>query len=305
MIAERTAWEGERDAMHGRGMLGASEVAAAAGVSPYVSRLKRYAIDAGLESRAVSPETQELFRWGHLNQPTILQAYADESGRTLKDFGDYTIQTHKDFPRWWATLDGGVEPCDGHDGPGIVEAKNVGARSADRWDDGVPAEVEAQMQVQMAVTDCTWGSAAALFGGNKFLWWDVERNDAAIAWLYQQTVKHWERIRAGEPPAATPGDAATLLAMFPKHVVGKVVKVDEDAAVDFVAYTLCKKRENAEKASAEAHRVHILEAAEDAEIVELPDGTRYSVKEQKKKAHPVAASTSRVIRKLKMETSGD
>ena len=303
MIAERTAWEAERAAMKGKGMNGASEVPATAGVSPYVSRLRQYAIDAGLESRAVSPETEELFRWGHLNQPTILQAYADESGRTLKDFGDYTIQTHKDFPRWWATLDGGVEPCDGHDGPGIVEAKNVGARSADRWDDGVPAEVEAQMQVQMAVTDCTWGSAAALIGGNRLVWVDVERNDAAIAWLYQQTVKHWERIRDGEPPAATPGDAATLLAMFPTHVVGKVVEVDEETARDFTGYTLWKARENTAKAAAEAHRVHILEAAEDAVIVELPDGTRYSVKAQTQKEHVRKASTSRVIRKMKEKRS--
>ncbi len=303
MIAERTAWESKRDEMHGRGMLGASEVPAAAGVCPYVSRLKRYAVDAGLESRAVSPETEELFRWGHLNQPTILQAYADESGRTLTDFGDYTIQTHKDFPRWWATLDGGVLPCKGHDGPGIVEAKNVGYRSADRWETCIPKDVEAQMQVQMAVTDCTWGSAAALIGGNRLVWADVDRDDAAIAWLYQQTVKHWERIRDVLPPAATPGDAATLLAMFPTHVVGKVVKADDETSLDFIGWTLWKARENTAKAAAEAHRVHILEAAADAEIVELPDGTLYSVREQSRKGYVVKASTSRVIRKMKEKTS--
>lgn len=303
MISKAQAWEAQREILHREGKSGASEVPAVADLSPYTTPLKRYAIDSGVEVDVPSPEREELFLWGHLNQPTILSRYAVETGRTLQDFGDYTIQKNPLFGQWFVTLDSGVLACKGHDGPGVVEVKNVGHYMRGDWENGIPAYVEAQIQVQMAVTGCQWGSAAALIAGNHFVWGDVERDDKAIAWLYEQTVAHWERVKAGTPPAATAKDAAVLLALFPKHVPGKVVQVDEETALDFIGHTLWKARETAARNAAEAHRVHILEAAGDAEIVELPDGARFSVKEQKKKAYEVKASSTRVIRKMKETAS--
>lgn len=302
MISKAQAWEAQRDILHREGKSGASEVAAAVDLSPYMTQLERYRLDSGGE-QIISPEMAERFLWGHLQQPTILTRYAVESGRTLNDFGDWTILQHADFPAWFVTLDSGVLECAGRDGPGVVEAKNVGTYMGDRWDGGIPIEVQAQIQVQMAVSGCRWGSAAALIGGNRFRWADVERNDEVIAWLHAETVEHWVRVRTGEPPAATATDAATLLAMFPKHETGKVVTVDTDGAKDFIGYTLWKGRENAANAAAEAYRAYILQAAGDAEIVELPDGTRYSVKAQTTKAHKRKESTSRVIRKMKETAS--
>lgn len=296
----REAWKAERDELRAKGKSGASEVAAAAGVSPYMTQLERYRLDSGGEPLAV-PE--ELFRWGHLNQPTILAEYARESGRTLIDHGDYTIQQNPLYPAWFCTLDAGVEGYTGSFGPGCVDAKNVGHYMGDRWDGGVPIEVEAQLQVQMAAMGYNWASAAALIGGNRFVWCDIERSDKQIDWLHARTVEHWQRVRAGKPPPATKKDAATLLAMFPKHTPGKIVQVDAEGALDFIGHTLWKAREAAAENAVEAHRAYILQAAGDAEIVELPDGTRYSVKSQTRKAYEVKESTSRVIRKMKGDRS--
>ena len=225
--------------------------------------------------------------------------YALETQRTLVDFGDYTLMSSPDFPLWWATLDSGVAPCADHPGPGCVDAKNVNQHAGHKWDGGIPLNVQVQLQVQMACAGCQWASAAALIGGSRFVWDDLPRNDRFIACAYQLTVEHWERVRAGEPPPATDGDGDTLRELYAKRVEGKVVRLDSEAVEEIHAWEECKSLARTAKASADAAKVRLLEAARDADTLLLPDGTRYSVKTIALAAHQRKASKRVDIRKLK------
>jgi predicted phage-related endonuclease len=52
----------------------------------------------------------------------------------------------------------------------------------------------------MAVLGWSWGSLAALLGGNRLVWFDVERNDRFIAALRVAVAEFWERLLTLTPP---------------------------------------------------------------------------------------------------------
>src|SRR5687767_8539180 len=114
----RERWLAER-----RELLTASDVAAVLGVDPRRSPLSVYAEKRGLLEVAETP----WMRWGRRVEGAIAEAYADETGRPVRDLG-LEIQRHPDVPWLGATLDRQVlEGSAAHPlvapGPGPLEAK--------------------------------------------------------------------------------------------------------------------------------------------------------------------------------------
>lgn len=290
-LDNRAAWLFER-----RQTIGASEVAAILGMSPWESAYSLWAKKVYGDTSTDEPEWQE---WGNLIEPLICDKYAAETGRKVVDHGRYAVRYSETCPHLSATLDREVLAFDER-GPGCMDAKNVTAYKASDWQDGAPLVYQIQLQAQMEVTGYRWGSLAALIGGNTFRWCDVERNDAFIAMMRTKIAAFWKLIETKTPPPidGSLSTAEVLKRLYPKDS-GESVELPREAA----DWTAMYERAQADIKDAEERKrlaqSQIIAAIGDATIGVLPDGTKWTYRTQERKPVTVAASSFRVLRKAR------
>lgn len=237
----RTAWLEWR-----RGGIGASEIAAVCGRSPWASPLSVYLRKRG-EIPDDGPPT-EAMRLGLALEDLVADEFHLQTG--LYVAGRQAWCQHPDFEWARATVDGfAVEAFDGEraDALGVFESKTTGDLS--RFDP-LPDYVALQVQWQMFVTGETNAWLAVLGGGYRLsvLVVEVARDDAAIEAMVTAGAEFWRRVESGEPPTVEtyfPGDAADLAAAFPEPEPGSVVDLDDDGAQlveDLRTYRAAAKR---------------------------------------------------------------
>ena len=310
--------------------IGASDAAAVLGVSKWKSPLVLYCEKLGIRTHA--ERELEALEWGLALEAPIAARYMRETGRVLAPPEPYTIRQSSAHPFMLATLDRVVlsrtdtEPvcgecdgrgyyfdapanvldgrayevrCDACAGPGVLEIKTTSHFRADEWTDEPPLAYQVQVQHQLAVTGYTWASLAVLVGGNRFFWMDVERDDRFIDALIAREREFWTRVENQDPPEPDGSEACRqLLAELYKHpVAGKVVALDGAAmAWDLVRREAAASIEVLETNKREAEN-RLKAALGDAEWGLLPDGTRYSYREQHRKSYVVPEATFRVLRR--------
>lgn len=289
---ERERWLEER-----RHSIGASEVPTVLGLNPWDTPLQ-----LALRKRGDIPEKEETeaMWWGHELEPNIAKRYCEETKREVDDLGTYIIQRNPEYPFIHATLDyvTWIEPRIGAQ-LGDLQIKTVGAHMAQHWEEMVPLGVQAQVQAEMAAAQLTWGSVAALIGGQKFIWKDIERNDNFILYMIAKVETFWAMIQKGDLPEADAADNEALRLLYPHHDPGKVIELPSIAVILDEARTKAKQDvATAEKRQAEAE-AQLKRMMGDAEYGVLPDGGRYSWKTSERKAYGVPAGTTRTLRRLK------
>lgn len=176
--------------------IGSSDAPAIAGVSPWASP---YSLWREKSNPVVIREETAPMRWGHLLEREIAREYSRQTKRKIRDSGKYTIHQHADIPWLQASLDREIVEIDDR-GPGVLEVKNASAYRSGDWTDGAPLYYRVQVQHQLAVTGCNWGSLAVLIGGNDFRWMDIERNDAFISALINAESAFWNCVVTGTTP---------------------------------------------------------------------------------------------------------
>ena len=194
-----------------RATLGASEIAAVAGLAPYKTPLDVWANKRGLtEATDISPDDAR--RIGQvLERPLIEQIYAPRQ-RCAVTFPGTLI--HRAEPFFSATPDAIGTPFATPDAPHDVEAKIVGGRQQVRWlndedgaEPGPPVEVVCQVQWQCWVlrsvgVPVTHGDVVALFG-TQLQVFRVEYDAAFVADLATIASEWWQRhIVGGKMPVA-------------------------------------------------------------------------------------------------------
>lgn len=195
--------------------IGSSDAPAILGISPFTSALGVYVEKLGLSA---PQEDNEVLKWGRLLEPLVLQEFGIETNRDVQLSGDLI----QNLDRSWmlATLDGVQWKRDGIDlgvSAGIVEIKTTGYGGAN-WIEGVPEHVWVQIQHQLAVTNFTWASAAALINGCRSVWADVERDDKFIyETLIPAEEEFWRRVQTLEPvdPDGSQSAREALKALYP------------------------------------------------------------------------------------------
>lgn len=190
-------------------VVGASEVAALFGVSPYLSHWALWQIKAG---RAPAPDLAGDVRvtWGLRLENAIADAVAEERGWTLLP-GGHRVSSR--VPGLGCTLDREI----GGSKPGVLELKNVDWLVRKRsWGDEPPPHILLQLQHQLAVTGHGWGAVAALVGGNEMRVWEYQARPKIIAEIQKRVRAFWQSIREGREPPVDGSDstAETLAAMF-------------------------------------------------------------------------------------------
>lgn len=189
------------------GGIGASECAAALGISPWMSPFELYQLKIGaLPERKPTPAMQ----LGIDLEPVVLKAYTRKTGRKI--VATQVCVQHPKLPFLRATLDA-IDDADN-----IVEVKTTRWSKAGEWgpdDDnqGIPLHHVAQVQHQMLITEAD-AFLAVLIGGDDFRSYDVPTNDLIRTRLTERLTAFWKCVETRTPPEMTDRDdrVAAMLA---------------------------------------------------------------------------------------------
>ena len=189
---EREAWLEER-----QGGIGGSEAAIVLGVSHWQSPLSLWAQKTGLAKR--STEQTEYQKWGHIMERPIALEYQRMTARHIIDLGQFAIQRHATVDCMTCTHDFLIG--DAEKGKGVLSIKTAAFWKGSEWESGdPPIEYQIQLQHELAVSGCTWGSFAVLVWGHGLVWLDVERNETFIATLERKCIEFWRCVQEGIHP---------------------------------------------------------------------------------------------------------
>ncbi len=215
---DRQAWLAIR-----RGGIGSSDAAAAVGLNPYQSALELWLDKTGRNSGEPSEAEDDPRYWGRLLEPLVAEAYAERTGNRVRRVN--AILQHPEHPWMLADLDREVV---GSGDVQVVEIKTAGPYGARRWQDGVPEDVQLQVQHQLAVTGQSVADVAVLLGGQELEIHRIERDEAVIERLIALEHQFWTYVEADTPPPADGSDSAdrALRQLFPR---------DRGTTVDFTA----------------------------------------------------------------------
>jgi putative phage-type endonuclease len=246
--------------------VGASDVAAIVGLSPYASAWSVWAEKVGLTVGQAETGVMEAGRWLEL---AICPWFAERTG--LHVAGAQTRCTHPK-ERWMrATVDGFIvesHPVDWDeqclDDPlGILEIKTV-ARWG-RWTE-IPAHYQTQGQWQMAVTGLpqVW---FAVLHSRQLEVYELPRDDADIALLTDRASAFWhDHVLTGGPPPVD-GSDATLRALgqvYPESTPGASRPLD-DVSGAVLGLQAAREDKRAAEAAEKACKAILQAALQDAE----------------------------------------
>lgn len=174
--------------------LGASEIAAAAGLSIYQTPLELY-----LRKRGELPPIEETdaMRLGKRLEPVVKAEFCDRTGLKLLD-QEPPMYRHDEYSEIVATPDGIITP------EVLLETKTANWRMKKYWGDedtdAIPDQYHCQTMCQMAVMNATMCHVAVLFDGQTLKTYQVHRNDELIDLLLKAGLKLMAAIRDGRRP---------------------------------------------------------------------------------------------------------
>lgn len=212
---DRAAWLAQR-----RAGIGASDLAAVLGISPWKTPLELYLDKRGeLPPQADNPT----LRRGRLLEPLVLDFYVDETGRPITRQQEHVVDGWK-----MATLDG-------FDAEALapVEAKTVNAFAAREFgahgSDDVPLHYAAQVHWQIMLTGAGCGYLAALIGSDDFRIFELKRDRDLEQLLVARAGEFWQRVQDGRPPEPT--SEADVRLLYPRDA-GSQITATPDIADD-------------------------------------------------------------------------
>ena len=182
--------------------VGASDVAAIIGVSPWSSPMSVWADKLGLTPLETVPNTA--MRLGKDLEPLIAKWFEEQTG--LRVINRQTMD-RRGFAL--ATLDGYVWDAD-NNVLGVFESKYTSSRPYDE----LPDHIFVQVQWQLYVTELDAAYVAVLFlsgrGGPDFRVFSVHRDDARIGELVERCETFWQHVVDKQPPIADSSPATTV-----------------------------------------------------------------------------------------------
>ncbi len=200
VVSDTAEWQQER-----RNSIGASEVAAVLGLSPYATPLDVYRSKKGVDTE-FDPERAFI---GHAAE-VMIHGFIETFRPELKPVLPAQMVRSVECPWLHASLDRRVT-VDGLDVP--VQMKSAHFYGVKDWEDSTPILVQAQLQTELFVYDRPFGFSALLGGDMRIRMYRVERDDEFIQnHLIPQTRAFWEEfvLKDVPPPATTTAEHASL-----------------------------------------------------------------------------------------------
>lgn len=191
--------------------IGGSDVSVIMRKNPYRSALALWEEKTG--RRPVGGTENEYTYWGNVMEPIIRKEFSKRTG--LKVRQKHAMILHPKYPFLFADLDGIVTDADGK--KCIFEAKTVSQYREDQWEDGIPEEYMLQIQHYMEVCGMDKTYIAGLIGGNRFVFYEVNRDDRLIEELIAAEVSFWnDNVLADKRPEVD-GTSATTTFLNQKY----------------------------------------------------------------------------------------
>lgn len=197
--------------------IGASEVAAALGISKYRTR---YDLFLDKLNENIDYVDNESMYWGRAHENAVAIRFSEETGLKLRK--ENKIRLHQDYDYLSATLDRTivadpdkaawlflerfpkVDPAI-FNKPGILEIKTVRGYAYDKWDADIAPEYWCQIQHQFDVTGYEWGFFAILVDGNRYFQYAVLPDQVFIENQRDELIEFWTKYI--EPETAPPMEA--------------------------------------------------------------------------------------------------
>jgi putative phage-type endonuclease len=276
---DRAAWLERR-----RRGIGASEIAAVMGLSPFATPLDVYASKLGLTPD--QPETMPM-RIGTALEPTLKRLYEEETGHAVP----WTqVEMESAYhPFLIATLDGV------RDDNRVIEFKSAGSgRARELGEDGsdeLPDHWILQGHHQLMVHDSDTMDFAVLTGGRSldFRIFTVRRDERVCAAILEAARAFWDMVLSrNPPPISAPSDVRHLPRL---GLSGESVALDEVAGLDWLRYEDFGREIAGLQKQRAAIRARLHAALGTAAIGVLPDGSRLVRKIVTRKSYVAAESS--------------
>jgi putative phage-type endonuclease len=280
--------------------VGASESAGVLGVSPWSSPLSVY-VDKTIDAPSKVTEAQiERWRWGHILERVILDELSSRTGLTFRRAPQNRITRHKKWPNvpMFATPDAYIL----EEARRLCQIKTTNQFGEDEWKDGVPLHVNVQVQHEMSACEREAEIVVVLVGGQKLVWYEIERHETFISQLEPEVTRFWYEnvIPRVFPPAD--GSTATANALERLHPADSGVEImldDRAVQLDEELSDLKSDLKKLEKRKKEIEN-EIKSMIGPATWGKLPNGAgRFSWKTIERKAYQAKAATFRQLRRGK------
>lgn len=270
----REAWLDAR-----RGSYGASEIPTMMGLG-LSSYYELWAIRTG-RIEAPDLEGNRAIQRGRVMEPLVAQWYAEETGRSISDPGDYTIVRNPEFPLIHATLDRVIAPCEEwHQGrPGVLELKTTRSRNWWRWASRPPDEVIVQLATQILIAGTTWGTACVSIDED-LTHTDLERDPEFEAEILTAVERFDWYVRQDREPPVIDGSEKTrkaLEAVWPREERSSDwIDLPREADELADSWLACQEEITSHLEAIDYAKVRITQLIGGARGGQTPDGRRFS-----------------------------
>jgi putative phage-type endonuclease len=268
--------------------IGASESAAAAGLSEWSTPLEIYFKKRG--ELKIELDDLAAVRLGHLLEPVVVQEFCTLTGESLDQY-PLPMCRHAVHPFVLATGDALLKSGKG------LEAKTTTWRMSkalgDAGSDDVPIEWLCQANQQCAVYGWAAVWLGVLIDGRTLRTFHIERNEDLIAGLIDAERELWERIQNADPPDpdwSHPRTPQMLRAVHKSFIAGKRHTFSAEMRESQVRYEQISRDLKALKSEQEVIRAKQVVELGDAEAGFLGDGRMLRLKTVHRAAYKVDAT---------------
>lgn len=269
--------------------IGASEIAAAAGLSPYQTPLELY-----LRKRGEMPpfEGNDATRMGTLLEPVVKSEFCRITGIIPIDANP---PMYRSIQRKWMTATPDMIVTETE----LGEVKTASWRMKSSWGeqdtDAIPDQYLCQTQWQMAVMgeQFTAVYVPVLFDGFETKIYRVDRNERMIGFLIDAGQELWERIQNDDPPEPTWEHESTpkLIKEMHSNINGQVIELDGITADAWFLYEQLGAEIKELEKRRELYKSEVLYAVGDNYAGDLGDGRLLRRKLIEKPGHTVGPSS--------------
>jgi putative phage-type endonuclease len=226
--------------------IGSSDAAAIAGLDPWRGPMSVYLDKVGELDLDDQDGKHEYQRWGQLLEPAMVDEFQNRTD--LYVTRRQAALVHPEHAWMRATVDGivvetrtveafkrgvDVDADPEHQPLGLYEAKTSAEFKSGDWKQGVPENYRLQVQHQLGVTGLDHAWVAVLHGGNRFMIYELEREQRVIDLLVRIEGTFWrENVLARRPPDVDGRESSTdaIREAFRRVEVGKVLELGPQGA---------------------------------------------------------------------------
>lgn len=280
-----------------RESVGASEIGALFGCSPFQSEYSLWALKTGLIQEQ---EDNERLRAGRFLEEAIL----NEFNRINKMEITYNAKTYTHDRHPLSATPDGIwrldEPKYEAMKYGIVaDVKTVGPHMHEKWENGTPEYIKLQIQQQMLVLGAQRGLTIAMFGFSdpRHEW--IERDESIHAEIIKRIETFWKRVTGELPPPEVDGHRATTAALKKRVALSKSIQFDEGIREYAQIMAEHSEKIKVSKQIVDEMENRIIAAMGNAEVGLFADGTGFNIKTIQRKAYEVKANSYQQLKRIK------